>query len=115
MCFWWKRKAWSRRSEGIEARPAKPVTLASFTATTRGSWSRLRRRVFHRKWNAGRSVDRIRFQALRLHGCEDEQQLAQIPLSKPIMSPTHCRVPDDRLRNFKLKFQAVGKWTESTP
>jgi hypothetical protein len=48
-------------------------------------------------------------------GCEDEQQLAQIPLSEPIIAPTDCRVPDERLRYFEIKFQTVGKWTESTP
>jgi hypothetical protein len=45
----------------------------------------------------------------------DEQQLVQIPLSKPMMPSTHCRAPDDHLRCFEIKFQAVGKWTESTP
>jgi hypothetical protein len=55
-------------------------------------------------------------QALELgsQGRKDERQLVQIPLSKPIMPPTHCRVPDDRLRYLETKFQAVGKWTEST-
>jgi hypothetical protein len=45
---------------------------------------------------------------------EDEQQLVQILLSKPIIAPTDCRVPEHRLRYFEIKFQAVGKWTEST-
>jgi hypothetical protein len=49
------------------------------------------------------------------HGREDEQQLVQIPLSKPIIPPTDCRVPDHSLRYYEIKFQAVGKWTESTP
>jgi hypothetical protein len=46
-------------------------------------------------------------------GREDEQRLVQIPLSKPMMPPTRCRVPDGRLRCFEINFQAVEKWTES--
>ena len=45
-----------------------------------------------------------------------EQPLAQISLSKLIMSPIRCRIPDDRLVCFEtIKFQAGAKWTESTP
>jgi hypothetical protein len=51
---------------------------------------------------------------LRNQGRKDEQQLVQIPLSKLMMPPTHCRVPGDRLRCFETKFHVVGKWTEST-
>jgi hypothetical protein len=73
--------------------------------------------VFHSKQSAGRSADRIHFQALELEsqGRKDKQQLVQIPLSKPMIPPTHCRVPDGGLRCFEIKFQTVGKWTESTP
>ncbi len=51
---------------------------------------------------------------LRSQARKGEQRLVQIPLSKPMMPPTHCRVPDGRLRCFEIKLQAVGKWTEST-
>jgi|SRR5450631_5301 hypothetical protein len=51
---------------------------------------------------------------LRTQGSRDDQQGMQIPLSKTMMSLTHCRVPDDCLRCFEIKFQAVRKWTEST-
>jgi hypothetical protein len=51
---------------------------------------------------------------LRTQGRRDDQQWMQIPLSKTMMSLTHCRVPVDRLRYFEIKFQAVAKWTEST-
>jgi hypothetical protein len=38
---------------------------------------------------------------LRSQGRKDEQQLVQIPLSKPMMPPTHCRVPYDCLSVFE--------------
>jgi hypothetical protein len=52
--------------------------------------------------------------AIKDPGPQADQQWMQIPLSKTMMSPTHCRVRVDRLRYFEIKFQAVGKWTEST-
>jgi hypothetical protein len=55
------------------------------------------------------------FAALREQFAEkDEQQLVQIRLSKQMIPRTHCRVPDDFLRCFEIKFHVVGKWTEST-
>jgi hypothetical protein len=67
-------------------------------------------------WETCRPERKIFIKALELgsQGRKDEQQLVQIPLSKPIMVPTHCCVPDDHLRCFEIKFRAVGKWTEST-
>jgi hypothetical protein len=35
-----------------------------------------------------------------------EQRLVQMPLSKPIMPPSHCRVPDDCLCFFEIKFSS---------
>ena len=35
---------------------------------------------------------------------DDEQQSVQISLSHLVMTPTHCRVADDRLRCFEIKF-----------
>ena len=69
------------------------------------------------KQSAGRSVDRIHFQALELgsRGRKDEQQLVQRPLSKPMMPPANCRVRTIAYVVLRSNFQAVGKWTESTP
>jgi hypothetical protein len=39
------------------------------------------------------------------HGRDDEQQLVQIPLSKPIIAPTDCRVPAHRLRYYEINFE----------
>jgi hypothetical protein len=57
----------------------------------------------------------IRALKLRSQRRTDKRQLVQIPLSKPIMPSIRCRVPDDHLGWFEIKFQAVGKWTELTP
>jgi hypothetical protein len=43
---------------------------------------------------------------LRSLGRKDEQQLTQIPLSKPMMPPTHCRVACDCLSVFEIKFSS---------
>src|SRR5258708_40210391 len=59
-------------------------------------------RPLSRRWNLGARAGK------------DEQRLVQIPLSKLMMPPTHCGVPDDGLRCFEAKFHVVGKWTEST-
>jgi len=55
------------------------------------------------------------FAALREQFAEkDEQRLMQIRLSKQMIHRAHCRVPDDCLRCFEIKFHVVRKWTEST-
>jgi hypothetical protein len=68
----------------MQARPAEPVALASLTGTCCPE-----RKAF--------------ILALKL-GSNDEQQSLQISLSKLIMSPTHCRVPDDPLGCLEIEF-----------
>jgi hypothetical protein len=68
----------------MQARPAKPVELASLTGTC---------------------VPKGKTFILTLElGSNDEQQSLQISLSKLIMSPTHCRVPDDPLGCLEIEF-----------
>lgn len=68
----------------MQARPAKPVALASLTGA--------------------RCPERKTFILALELGSKDEQQSLQISLSKLIMSPTHCRVPDDPLRCLEIEF-----------